>query len=124
MAAESACGTINKRKADAFNVYLTTPNKAMNIVSEDLISAILRVILCVKESISKISDIKKIAYTSKGNLVTIWFFTDTHEPTILKKIYLAERKIRDSFPDMLFDFTVIFDSAEKAPANFITERIQ
>jgi hypothetical protein len=98
--------------------------KTVNVISEDILRKILYIISCFKEEIRAIPEVSKIAYLPKGTLLTFWTFTDTDDKRVLRQIYKVEQKIRDAFPDFIFDFTVIFDSKEEAPVNFFTDFIR
>lgn len=96
----------------------------VSIISEDILRKILHIISCFKEENRTIPEIKKIAYYPKGMLVTFWTFIDTDDKKVLRQLYKAEQKIRDDFPEFMFDFNVIFSSKEQAPVNFITDYLK
>jgi len=98
--------------------------KIVNVVSEDIVRKILSIVSCFKSEIKVISEVNKIAYFPKGMLLTFWTFIDTDDKKVLRQIYKVEQKLRDIFPDFLFDFTVIFNSKETAPVNFIIDYIK
>lgn len=100
---------------------LSPQTKTVNIITEDLLRKVLNIIACFKKEIGAIPEVKKISYFPKGTLLTFWTFTDNNNQKVLRKIYKIEQKIRDQFPDILFDFTVIFNPKEDAPVNFVTD---
>ncbi len=91
------------------------------VITEDLYKQSLVALACIREKIGRIQHVKKVAYSPKGQLITLWTFVDDHNPNILRSIYKAEEEIMNAFRDLKFDFTVIFDSTAEAPSNFITE---
>lgn len=91
------------------------------IITEDLFKRILEATACIREKIGRIPHVRKIAYSTKGQLITLWTFVGSNDQTTLRSIYKAEEEIMDIFKDLRFDFTVIFDHKSEAPKNFITE---
>lgn len=92
-----------------------------NIITDDLQNLILAALACIRKEIGSLTHVKKIAYSPKGQLLTVWTFVDNTNPDNLRSIYKKEQKIMDSFPDLRFDFTVIFDSDKEPPHNFVID---
>ncbi len=71
--------------------------------------------------IGQVSNVNKIAYAQCGQLITVWTFVENPSPITLKAIYKLEQKIMHNFPDLSFDFSVIFGREQEAPAEFVQE---
>ncbi len=94
------------------------------IITQDMQTRVIESIACIRGRIGSFPNVKKIAYCPKGQLITVWTYVNKHDPDTLRSIYKEEQYIMDSFEDLRFDFTVIFDPKSKAPNNFITELLK
>ena len=103
---------------------LAASGAATPIITEEMWMRVLEAISCIRTGIGQLPHVKKIAYYPKGQLITLWTFVDNHDKEVLRSIYKAEQSIMDTFSDLRFDFTVIFDPRVDAPSNFLTEFIK
>ena len=94
------------------------------IITHDMQKRVIESIACIRERIGSLPNVKKLAYAPKGQLMTIWTYVDKHDPDTLRSIYKEEQYIMETFGDLRFDFTVIFDPKSKAPNSFITELLK
>lgn len=95
----------------------------VSIISEPLHRLILNAVISFRGEITKVQGVKKVAYHPKGKVITIWTFVDRPEDSILNKIYEIEKETIEQFPDLLFDFTVIFNPEATVPTEFIQENL-
>lgn len=104
-------------------VYATTAPDgiAAVVITEDLFKRTLAALACIRERIGCLSHVVKLAYSPKGQLITLWTFVNDNSAAKLRSIYKAEQEIMKDFSDLRFDFTVILDPKAEAPSQFITE---
>lgn len=91
---------------------------SINIITEELSNKITQAIIHFFSEVSKIPEVKKIAYKPKGQIVTVWTYIDEPKKKILFNIYNVEQRMIENFQDITFDFTVIFNSKETSPTGF------
>lgn len=93
-------------------------------MTQDMQTRVIESLSCIRMKIGPLPHVRKIAYSPKGQLITLWTYVDSHDDVTLRAIYKAEQYIMDEFKDLRFDFTVIFDHNSEAPTNFITDFIK
>jgi len=91
---------------------------AVPILTESLSNTIISALLCFQTQIAAIEKVKKVAYRPKGKYITIWTYAPPEDET-LTEIYTAEQHLIETYPDLTFDFTVIFDVDSEIPTGFI-----
>jgi hypothetical protein len=88
------------------------------IISQELSNRITNAVVRFVTLVSKINGVKKIAYKSKGQIITIWTYVDNSDKHLLFEIYNIEQQLIEQHQDITFDFTVIFSSKDPVPTGF------
>jgi hypothetical protein len=91
---------------------------AVPILTENLSNTIIQALLCFQTQVASLEKVKKVAYRPKGQVITIWTYALPDDAT-LENIYAIELRLIEMFPDLTFDFTVIFDVDSDIPTGFI-----
>lgn len=93
-----------------FSLKNTISQFSINFIPQESSDKISKVITEFALSISQIFNVKKIAYKTEGNVITIQTYIKEPNEEILFKIYALEQKIIEKFPELILDFNVIFEN--------------
>lgn len=86
---------------------LTTP-----IVTQDMADKVTNAIMEFMSKVSKISGVTKVVYKPKGNTITIWTYIQKPDKDLQFSVYEIEQQLMEKFPELIFDFTIIFKGKE------------
>ncbi|GLI52392.1 hypothetical protein [Thermodesulfovibrio yellowstonii] len=92
------------------------------IVTQDIADRVTNAIIEFISKVARFPEVIKVAYKPKGNIITIWTFIKKPEKNLLFSIYEIEHQIMEKFPELIFDFTVIFKNSE-SPTGFYEQII-
>ncbi len=114
-------GSITRRTAQAKS---KTELQIHSLSIDDIFKRVLEALSCIRQELGSLPHVRKIAYSPKGQLLTVWTFVDDHSEETLREIYKKELEIASAFEDLMLDFTVIFDPNADVPANFVVDLIK
>lgn len=107
--------SISKKKEPS-NPFITP------IVTQEIADRVSNATIEFISKVSKIPGVTKIAYKPKGNVVTIWTFINKPDKEIQFSVYEIEQQIMEKYPELIFDFTIIFKGKE-SPTGFYEQVI-
>lgn len=87
------------------------------IITQELADKVTNATIEFISKVSKISGVTKVAYKPKGNIITIWTFINKPDKDLQFSVYEIEQQIIEKYPELVFDFTIIF-KGDESPTGF------